>query len=106
MNIIQLLAEHEDCHHLGLHRARDRRHRGEFFDGNISNFQANIVFLLIALRVVLSVKSRERTTPQRLVGWLKVSLPYIRGTEVERLPGTGRKPKRVVPKVQQKMVQK
>lgn len=36
---------------------------------------ANIAFLFIALRVVLSVKSRDRTTSDRVVGWLKVLFP-------------------------------
>uniref|UniRef100_A0AC34F4U0 Uncharacterized protein n=1 Tax=Panagrolaimus sp. ES5 TaxID=591445 RepID=A0AC34F4U0_9BILA len=34
---------------------------------------ANIIVLLIALRVVLSVKSRDRSTSQRVLGWLKGS---------------------------------
>ena len=34
---------------------------------------SNIIVLLIALRVVLSVKSRDRTTTQRVLGWLKGS---------------------------------
>uniref|UniRef100_A0AC35G932 Uncharacterized protein n=1 Tax=Panagrolaimus sp. PS1159 TaxID=55785 RepID=A0AC35G932_9BILA len=34
---------------------------------------ANIIVLLIALRVVLSVKSRDRSTSQRVMGWLKGS---------------------------------
>ncbi|KAE9550338.1 hypothetical protein FO519_006444 [Halicephalobus sp. NKZ332] len=34
---------------------------------------SNIIVLLIALRVVLSVKSRDRTTTQRILGWLKGS---------------------------------
>uniref|UniRef100_A0AC34R9I8 Uncharacterized protein n=1 Tax=Panagrolaimus sp. JU765 TaxID=591449 RepID=A0AC34R9I8_9BILA len=33
----------------------------------------NIIILFIALRVVLSVKSRDRTTTQKILGWLKGS---------------------------------
>uniref|UniRef100_A0A7E4VYT7 Latrophilin/CL-1-like GPS domain protein n=1 Tax=Panagrellus redivivus TaxID=6233 RepID=A0A7E4VYT7_PANRE len=38
---------------------------------------ANLVVLGIALRVVLSVKSRERSTAQRIFGWLKGSATLL-----------------------------
>lgn len=38
---------------------------------------SNIIVLLIALRVVLSVKSRDRSTSQRVLGWLKGSCTLL-----------------------------
>uniref|UniRef100_A0A1I7XZ25 C-type lectin domain-containing protein n=1 Tax=Steinernema glaseri TaxID=37863 RepID=A0A1I7XZ25_9BILA len=37
----------------------------------------NVVFLFIALKVVLSVRSRDRTTSQRVAGWLKGSATLL-----------------------------
>uniref|UniRef100_A0A1I7V0X1 G_PROTEIN_RECEP_F2_4 domain-containing protein n=1 Tax=Caenorhabditis tropicalis TaxID=1561998 RepID=A0A1I7V0X1_9PELO len=38
---------------------------------------ANIIFLLIALKVVLSVQSRDRTKWNRIIGWLKGSATLL-----------------------------
>uniref|UniRef100_A0A1I7WBJ6 G_PROTEIN_RECEP_F2_4 domain-containing protein n=1 Tax=Heterorhabditis bacteriophora TaxID=37862 RepID=A0A1I7WBJ6_HETBA len=37
----------------------------------------NIIFLLIALKVVLSVTSRDRTNSERIIGWLKYHNIYL-----------------------------
>ncbi|TMS35584.1 hypothetical protein L596_002956 [Steinernema carpocapsae] len=37
----------------------------------------NVVFLFLALKVVLSVRSRDRTTSQRVAGWLKGSATLL-----------------------------
>jgi hypothetical protein len=39
--------------------------------------QANAVFLLVALKVVLSVKSRERSRGSRILGWIKGSATLL-----------------------------
>ncbi|KAK6025081.1 hypothetical protein OSTOST_09030 [Ostertagia ostertagi] len=41
-------------------------------DNDHKIFQANVIFLGIALKVVLSVKSRDRSDRDRILGWLKV----------------------------------
>ncbi|CAI4228308.1 unnamed protein product [Auanema sp. JU1783] len=38
---------------------------------------ANMIFLLIALRVVLSIRSRDRNKTDRLIGWLKGSATLL-----------------------------
>lgn len=67
---------------MGFRRANHRHHSGKnilagggTWTSRIavsSDFQANFVFLGIALKVVLSVKSRDRNERERILGWLKV----------------------------------